>query len=95
MSVKEACLINKEATNELEIIHTALKVYAAVTLKTPLSPRELTVLTQYILKGYSKKTKKTIEIDLNIDERNLNTLNHSLQKKNFLLPHPTNQRNKS
>ena len=69
-----------------------LSVYSLTALKKPLSDRERQVLREYILNGYSTKTKKALKISLKINDSNLNTLNYKLKQKGFLLNHPTNQK---
>lgn len=86
--------VKKKSLNEVETLTIVLKLYALTVLEQELSPREVTVLRDYIINGYSKQTKDGIRLALGISEANLNTLNCSLQKKGFLKPHKTNQRKK-
>lgn len=86
--------VSKVKTNEIETFSLVLKLYGLTVLNEELSPREITVLRDYILNGYSKETKLGIRLTLGISAANLNTLNSNLQKKGFLEPHPRNQREK-
>ena len=86
--------VSKVKTNEIETFSLVLKLYGLTVLNEELSPREITVLRDYILNGYSKETKMGIRLTLGISAANLNTLNSNLQKKGFLEPHPRNQREK-
>lgn len=67
-------------------------LYSKTVLKSELSFRERAVLREYLNNGYSQQTKKGICLDLGITNKNLNTLNCTLQKKGFLYPNPHNQR---
>jgi len=96
MSNKEQAtyFVKKKNLDEVETLTIVLKLYALTVLDKELSPREVTVLRDYIINGYSKQTKEGIRLSLGISEANLNTLNCSLQSKGFLKPHKTNQRKK-
>lgn len=81
-------------SNNTSLLDTVMDIFSRTVLKKELSFRERTVLREYILNGYSNKTKTSIKLSLNINPENLNTLNCTLQKKGFLKPHPNNQRMK-
>lgn len=80
------------SSNETELMATILSIYSLTALKKPLPRREIEVIREYMLHGYSIKTKKAIRIGLRIKDSNLNTINYKLQKKGLLLPHPQNQK---
>jgi len=80
--------------NDIELIDMVLTLYAKTVYGKDLSNKETTVLRNYMLKGYSKRTKKLICTDLKIKPSNLDTLNYTLKIKGFLHPHPTNQQEK-
>lgn len=84
--------VDFQYSNTIELLDTMLSVYSLTALKKPLSDRERQVLREYILNGYSTKTKKALKISLKINDSNLNTLNYKLKQKGFLLNHPTNQK---
>ena len=84
--------VDFQYSNNIELLDTMLSVYSLTALKKPLSDRERQVLREYILNGYSSKTKKALKLSLKINDSNLNTLNYKLKEKGFLLPHPTNQK---
>lgn len=78
--------------NKLELLEIVMSLYSKTVLNKEISSKEKTVLREYILHGYSKETKDSIVLDLEITTSNLNTVNYALQKKGFLEPHPKNQR---
>jgi hypothetical protein len=84
--------VDFQYSNTIELLDTMLSVYSLTALKKPLSDRERQVLREYILNGFSTKTKKALKISLKINDSNLNTLNYKLKQKGFLLNHPTNQK---
>lgn len=86
--------VDFQYSNSIELLDTMLSIYSLTALKKPLSDRERQVLREYILNGYSSKTKKALKISLKINDSNLNTLNYKLKQKGFLIPHPTNQKEK-
>lgn len=94
MSNRVAYKVDFKYSNKIELLDTMLSVYSITYLKTPLSYREKEVLREYILNGFSSKTKKAIKASLKIKDSNLNTLNYKLKQKGFLLNHPTNQKQK-
>lgn len=94
MSNRVAYKVDFKYSNNIELLDTMLSVYSITYLKTPLSYREKEVLREYIINGFSSKTKKAIKASLKIKDSNLNTLNYKLKQKGFLLNHPTNQKQK-
>lgn len=90
--MKIAYKVDFQYSNNIELLDTVLSIYSISALKKPISDREREVLREYILNGYSNKTKKALKIALKIKDSNLNTLNYKLKEKGFLLPHPTNQK---
>lgn len=80
--------------NKVEMIDTVLIIFASTVLNETLSPREMIVLRDYLLNGYSPKTKKALKLTLGITNLNLDQINHKLKKKGFLEPHKTNERQK-
>lgn len=94
MSNRVAYKVDFKYSNNIELLDTMLSVYSITYLKTPLSYREKEVLREYILNGFSSKTKKAIKASLKIKDSNLNTLNYKLKQKGFLLNHTTNQKQK-
>jgi len=97
MESKKAYL--KEKTlSKVEIIDKVLNIFSILdlggSLGEPLSPRELVVIRDYILHGYSLETKRGIMLNLGIKSSNLDQINHKLKIKGFLEPHKTNQRKK-
>jgi len=97
MQSKKAYL--KEKTlSKVEIIDKVLNIFSILelggSLGDPLSPRELVVIRDYMLHGYSLETKRGILLNLNITSANLDQINHKLKKKGFLESHKTNERKK-
>jgi len=78
--------------NDVDLLDIVLSLFSKSVLKEEISNKERTVLREYILNGYSSQTKASLRLSLGIKPSNLNTLNHTLKKKGFLLPHQTNQR---
>lgn len=93
MSIKaDIYKVDFEYKNDVQKFDLILHLYSKTELKKELSDRELIVLREYILNGYSPKTKDGICITLKIKKGNLNAINCNLQKKGFLKPHPTTQK---
>lgn len=92
--MNRAYKVDFKYSNNIELLDTMLSVYSITALKQPLSDRERQVLREYILNGYSIKTKRALRLSLKIKTSNLNTLNYKLKVKGFLIPHPTNQKSK-
>jgi len=78
--------------NDLELLDVVINIFAAVVLKNSLSNREIEILRYYLKNGYKPETKLTITLDLNISKKNLDQINHQLQKKRCLIPHSKNYR---
>lgn len=93
MSIKaDIYKVDFEYKNDVQKFDLILHLYSKTELKKELSERELIVLREYILNGYSTKTKDGICLTLQIKKGNLNAINCNLQKKGFLKPHPTTQK---
>lgn len=86
--------VDYKYSNDIELMEMVLTLYAKTVYGKNISGKETTVLRNYMLKGYSKRTKKSICSDLKIKPSNLDTLNYTLKNKGFLHPHPTNQQEK-
>lgn len=93
--MKKIYTVTYKSENDVELLDTVMSIFSLTVLKKPLSLKERTVLREYILNGYSSEVKKDVRFALGITDKNLNTLNCTLQKKGFLRPHPTNQRLKN
>lgn len=79
-------------SNDVQMVECLLYIYAKTQLDVELSQREVVFLREYVLSGYSDKTKRNIRINTGVKHKNLNTFNCNLQKKGLLMPHPTNQK---
>lgn len=84
----------EKTLNRVEMIDTVLIIFANTVLNETLSPREIIVLRDYLLNGYSTQTKKALRLTLGITNSNLDQINHKLKKKGFLEAHKTNERQK-
>lgn len=92
MSAPIAYKVDFKFENDVQLLDIVMDIFSRTHLNTQLSHKERTVLREYIMNGYSLTTKKSIRMSLQITAENLNTLNHTLQKKGFLYPHRNNQR---
>lgn len=86
--------VDFNSKNDVELFDLVMTLYSKTVLKKELSAKEATILREYVLNGYSIETKKAICMSLEINIKNLNTVNCSLQKRGFLRPHPTSQKKK-
>lgn len=93
MNNKKVYLVEK-TLNRVEMIDTVLLIFASTVLNETLQPREIIVLRDYLLNGYSTETKKALKLTLGITNLNLDQINHKLKKKGFLESHKTNERQK-
>lgn len=80
---------NKAKVTEFLVIAYA----SAANLSVP-TPREMGVLRDYILNGYNDTTKKNIVKFEKINMDNLHVVNSKLEKKGYLVKHPTNLTNR-
>lgn len=78
--------------NDVDLLDIVMSVFSKTVLNEEISNKEKVILREYIVNGYSKRTKDSIKLDHKMKPSNLNTLNYHLQKKGFLKPHPKNQR---
>lgn len=53
-------LINYNYSNDMELLDIVLNLYARTELKVDLAYKERMILREYILNGYSTKTKKSL-----------------------------------
>lgn len=81
-------------SNDYRFVDTLIYIFARTQEEEELSKRECEILREYVLRGYSLKTKKHITSVLKMSLTNVNTFNNKLQKKKMLFPHPNNQNNK-
>lgn len=84
--------VDYEYKNDIDLLDIIMSLYSKTVLNEELTQTERTVLREYIVNGYSAQTKKSLCINLSIKATYLNVLNHNLQNKKFLRPHPNNQR---
>jgi len=78
--------------NDVQLVDTIMYLFSKTVLNKELSNKEVIVLREYVLNGYSKQTKNSLLLELNIQPQTLNTMNYHLKNKGFLRPHPQNQR---
>lgn len=85
-------VVDYKYPNDIDLLDIVLYLFSKTVLKTELSDRERVMLRAYLIHGYSKQVKKSLELDLSMTEANINTRNCTLQQKGFLRPHPTSQK---
>jgi hypothetical protein len=77
-----------EYSDDLDLMKKVLNIYAKIINidrdDNFLSPRLVNVLSFYMLRGYSKETKKLILESLDINVANLNQINAELTRKGCL-----------
>ena len=83
--IKEACVkghfkIHTSRLVEAHEVIRCIKLYVILNDIKKLTGRKLEVLAYYLIRGYSKDTKKVILNGLNITDSNLNNINHELRK---------------
>lgn len=85
-----------EYIDDLDLINKALEVYATLERvgkdNTFLRPRLLSVLSFYMLYGFSADTKRLIVDSLGITMKNLNQINAELNKHECIVRCPRNFR---
>jgi len=89
-------------TNDVELLSVLLKLYSISTFKEKLSDKEEKVLLYYVKYGYTDRTKSTILLDIEknnkgnqkITRKHLDQINFSLKQKGYLKNHPHNYRMK-
>lgn len=77
--------------NNARIVDILVMNYAYASKIEPPTKREIGVLRDYVLYGYSGQIKDVISANLGITKDNLNVINSNLEKKGYLVKHPTNQ----
>lgn len=77
--------------NNARVVDILVMNYAYASKIEPPTKREIGVLRDYILYGYSSQIKDVISANLGITKDNLNVINSNLEKKGYLVKHPTNQ----
>lgn len=92
--MNKKCYAVEKKLNKVEMIDKVLIIFASVVLNETISNKEMTVLRDYLLNGYSTQTKKALRLTLNIKNTHLDQINHKLKKKGFLEAHKTNERHK-
>lgn len=88
--------------NDIELLSVLLKLYSISTFKEKLSEKEEKVLLYYVKYGYDERTKKSILLDIEknnktnqkITRKHLDQINFSLKQKGYLKNHPHNYRMK-
>jgi len=78
--------------SDLQILDVVMYLFSKTVLKKELSPKQLVILREYLLNGYTPKVKDNICLNLGMNKQNLNTQNCKLQAMGFLHPHPRTQR---
>lgn len=76
--------------NKARLVDFFVLMYAYASKIEIPSNREMGILRDYIMYGYSRATKDIILANTPITIDNLNVIGSNLQKKGYLLPHPTN-----
>lgn len=84
---------NLEYTTDIDLLDKIITIYSLVQ-KQVLTEQEKNVLRYYLNFGYSKQVKDSILLGLDINDKHLTQINHHLQRKNYLLRHPTNFKEK-
>lgn len=98
MSVK-LYKIDQTFKNSQDLLSKFLTVYSVCSdLKNPknhLRPRLATILSYYVLKGYSIQTKNLIlESEPKLSREHLNQINSELKKRGYLIEDKFNSRNR-
>ena len=85
---------NLEYTTDIDLLDKVITIYSFVEYKKTLTLQERNTLRYYLNFGYSSQVKDSIIEGLKINDKHLTQINHHLQKKGYLLRHPTNFKDK-
>lgn len=78
--------------NDIDLLDTAISVFAITQLNQRITKQEKVILREYIVNGCSETTDKGLLLTLKITDEHLRVIRSTLGKKGFLKPHPHNQR---
>lgn len=95
MSSPVALKLDFNYSNDFRFMDCLIYMFSRCQKNYILSKTECEILREYLLRGYSLKTKEHIVKVLGTTLKSINAMNCKLQKKGFLMPDPNNQVNKT